>query len=66
MGFYLLLLLLFGSFQRTISQIPGWIGEVEGSGKTSYNASIMFLFLYGSLSYELRLIALVELHRTLL
>ncbi|XP_034746729.1 sushi, von Willebrand factor type A, EGF and pentraxin domain-containing protein 1 isoform X2 [Etheostoma cragini] len=30
MRLYPLLLLLFVSFQRTISQFPGWIGEVEG------------------------------------
>ncbi len=40
----LLLLLLFGSFQRAISQLPEWIGEVEGSGKTSYDAGVMLFF----------------------
>lgn len=44
MRFYpLLLLSLFGSFQRGNCQTPGWIGEVEGSGKT-----IMLMLLFGN------------------
>lgn len=55
----LLLLLLFGCCQRAVSQFPGWIAEVEVSGKTSYNASIMFFSVtYGSLSHGTGLYAL--------
>ena len=38
-----LLLLLFGCFQGAISQSE-WLEEVEGSGKTSNNVSVMLFF----------------------
>ncbi|XP_051255816.1 CUB and sushi domain-containing protein 1 isoform X1 [Dicentrarchus labrax] len=36
MTLYPLLLLLFGCVQRAVSQFPGWIGEVEGSGEIEW------------------------------
>lgn len=44
MRFYILLLLLFGSIHRGISQVPEWNGELEGSGKISFSDTVMLFF----------------------
>lgn len=48
MRFYPFLLLLVESFQEATSQVPGWIEEKEGIGKT-HNARIKLFFYYVSL-----------------